>query len=173
MDRVMVWGTNSGSGKSTFARQLGERIGVEPTHLDRIAWKPGWVVAPDEEIRAKISEVLPRARWILEGSYSRHLFHERLQHADTVVFFDVNRFVCFYNALQRRFQYRGKSRPDMGEGCAEKFDFEFAWWILWLAPKSRKRKRAIVKNLPGKNVVILKNRRQAKAFLASIPKGDN
>lgn len=168
MNRVMVWGTNSGSGKSTFARLLGERLGIEPAHLDRIAWKPGWVTAPDEEIRAKIREVLARERWILEGSYSRHLFDERLRHADTVVFFDVNRFVCFYNAVKRRFQYRNQTRPDMGAGCPEKFDWAFAWWILWQAPRSRKRKLGVMENLTGKNVVLIKNRKQANAFLASV-----
>ena len=170
MKRIMVWGTNSGSGKSTFARRLGERLGIEPVHLDSIAWKPGWVVAPDGEIQAKISDVLLRERWIIEGSYSRHLFHERLRLADTVVFFDVNRFVCFFNAVKRRFQYRNQTRPDMGAGCPEKFDLEFAWWILWLAPRGRKRKRAIVAGLEGKNVAVIRNRKQADAFLQQIPK---
>jgi len=168
MNRVMVWGTNSGSGKSTFARMLGEKLGVEPVHLDSIAWKPGWVVAPDAEMGAKIREVLARERWILEGSYSRHLFQERLQQADTVVFFDVNRFVCFYNAVKRRFQYHNKTRPDMGEGCPEKFDLEFAWWILWQAPRGRNRKRGIMENLRGKNVAVIHNRAQANAFLAGV-----
>jgi len=165
MNQIMIWGTNSGSGKSTFARLLGKKLNIEPVHLDSIAWKPGWVSAPDEEIQAKISEVLARERWILEGSYSRHLFDERLRRADTIFFFDVNRFVCFYNAVKRRFQYHNKTRPDMGEGCPEKFDWEFAWWILWQAPASRKRKRAVLQNLPGKNVFIIQNRKQANAFL--------
>ena len=165
MNRVMIFGTNSGSGKSTLARLLGRKLGIEPVHLDRVAWKPGWVVAPAEEIQAQIREVLSRERWILEGSYSKHLFDERLQLADTVVFFDVNRFACLCNALKRRVQYRNKTRPDMGEGCREKFDLEFAWWILWQAPRSAKRKRDILKNLPGKRVVVLKNRRQVAAFL--------
>jgi len=169
MNRVMIWGTNSGSGKSTLARLLGEKLGIEPVHFDRIAWKPGWVVAPDEEIRAKVLEVLPRERWILEGSYSRHLFEERVRLADTILFFDFNRFVCFFNAIKRRIQYRNTTRPDMGEGCREKFDFEFAWWILWHAPGSRKRKRGVLEKLQGKNIVIFKNRKQVDAFLTRIP----
>ena len=168
MNRIMIIGTNSGCGKSTLARLLGEKLNIEPVHFDRISWKPGWVVAPKEEVCAKIQEILPRERWILEGTYTKHLFDERIQRADTIIFFDFNRFVCFFNAIKRRIQYYNKTRPDMGDGCKEKFDLEFAWWILWLAPRSRKWKYLILDNLPGKNVVILKNRRQANAFLATV-----
>lgn len=34
-------------------------------------------------------------------------------------------------ALGRYFRFRGKTRPDMAEGCCEKMDWEFAWWLLY------------------------------------------
>jgi len=168
MNRVMIIGTNSGAGKSTLARLLGEKLGIEPVHFDAIAWKPGWVQASAEEIREKVLEVLPRERWILEGNWSPHLWRERIERADTIIFFDVNRFVCLFNAIKRRFQYHNQTRPDMGAGCPEKFDWEFFWWIVWLAPKSRKRKYEMLNSQTGKRIVILKNRKQAKEFLEKL-----
>jgi adenylate kinase family enzyme len=33
--------------------------------------------------------------------------------------------------VTRYFNYRGKTRPDMAEGCEEKIDWEFLWWVLY------------------------------------------
>lgn len=41
MKRIMVIGC-SGSGKSTFALELGRITGIEVTHLDRLNWRAGW-----------------------------------------------------------------------------------------------------------------------------------
>ena len=58
------------------------------------------------------------------------LFDERLDTADTVVFLDFNRFICLFRVIKRYLNYRGRSRPDMGEGCPEKLDAEFLRWVL-------------------------------------------
>jgi adenylate kinase family enzyme len=42
MQRVLVLGS-SGSGKSTFARKLGEITGLPVVHIDQLFWEPGWV----------------------------------------------------------------------------------------------------------------------------------
>ena len=95
MHKIMIFGTNSGSGKSTFARLLGEKLNITPTYLDTIFWKPGWQIAPSEEIFEKIEEVLTRERWIIEGSYTRFAIEKRIELADTIFLFDFNRFICF------------------------------------------------------------------------------
>lgn len=41
MRRIALIGSG-GSGKSTLARQMGEILGIEVFHLDRLHWKPGW-----------------------------------------------------------------------------------------------------------------------------------
>jgi adenylate kinase family enzyme len=40
MKRVLIIGSG-GAGKSTLARTLGERLGIEVIHLDVHFWKPG------------------------------------------------------------------------------------------------------------------------------------
>ena len=51
--RIVIWGV-TGSGKTTLARELAERLGVPHIQLDAIFWKPNWVETPDEEFRAKV-----------------------------------------------------------------------------------------------------------------------
>jgi len=45
MSRIAVIGS-PGAGKSTLARKLGQALGLEVHHLDRLYWQPGWVETP-------------------------------------------------------------------------------------------------------------------------------
>ncbi|MEQ1644992.1 MAG: AAA family ATPase, partial [Pyrinomonadaceae bacterium] len=51
MNKVIVIGSG-GSGKSTFARELGERTGIEVIHLDQEYWRPNWEKTPSDEWEA-------------------------------------------------------------------------------------------------------------------------
>ena len=53
MKRVLVIGSG-GAGKSTFARRLGQRLGVSVIHLDRVFWNSGWVETPKDVWRQKV-----------------------------------------------------------------------------------------------------------------------
>ena len=56
---------------------------------------------------------------------------ERLKHAkskeeaDQIILLLFNRFSCLYRAFRRYCKYANKSRPDMAEGCNEKYDIAF------------------------------------------------
>ncbi|MGN0106895.1 MAG: topology modulation protein [Hominilimicola sp.] len=169
MDRIVIFGF-SGGGKSTLARKLGEILGIEPTHMDALHWLPGWVESSAEYKCERLAEVLKRDRWIIDGNYRKIYWKERLDAADTIIFVDVNRFTCFYQAWKRSRIYKGKTRPDMGEGCTEKFDFEFAKWILLDGRKKRKKNLELMKFLKdkSKNTYILRNRKAINKFLEGL-----
>ncbi len=61
----------------------------------------------------------------------------RLKAADTVIFLDIHRTICVYRAFKRMLRYRNKTRPDMAEGCEERFDLDFLKWI-WNYPKTKR-----------------------------------
>ncbi|MBQ8301294.1 MAG: DNA topology modulation protein FlaR [Clostridia bacterium] len=171
MKKVVIFGF-SGGGKSTLARKMGEILDIEPVHFDAIHWLPGWVESSVEYKKEIIAEVLKRDKWIIDGNYRKVFWKERLDDADTVIFIDVNRFTCFYQAWKRSRIYKGKTRPDMGEGCTEKFDFEFAKWILLDGRKKRKSNLEIMKTLKdmGKDTYILKSRKDIDNFLKGLKK---
>lgn len=165
----MIFGF-SGGGKSTLAVRLGEILGTEPTHLDRLHWLPGWAENTAENKKKKLAPVLERKKWIIDGNYRGLFWQERLQKADVVIFIDVNRFTCLYRAWRRSRMYKGKTRPDMGDGCMEKFDLEFIRWILLDGRRKRKANLELMKQLAdeGKDTYIFKNSRDINNFLKGL-----
>ncbi len=169
MKRVMIFGF-SGAGKSTLARRIAEKIGTEPTHLDALHWLPGWVESGREYKRNALRPVLEREKWVIDGNYMKVLFDERLDTADTVVFLDFNRFICLFRVIKRYLNYRGRSRPDMGEGCPEKLDAEFLRWVLLDGRKNRGKYRSAIREAAasGKRAETLKNPREVRDFLNNL-----
>ena len=172
MNRIMIIGF-SGCGKSTLARRLGRILDIEPTHMDALHWLPNWVESTDEYKTERLLPILERERWIIEGSYRRILWRERADGADTVIFLDFNRFLCLWRVIKRRIMYNGKTRPDMGEGCPEKLDFEFLKWVIWDGRKKRKKNYdflEFLKNEKHKDVYIFRRPKDLEKFLQNIEK---
>src|SRR5437016_5668383 len=132
MKKILVIGPG-GAGKTTFANQLGEILGIGVIHLDSLYWKAGWVEPPKLEWAATLAEVLARNAWIMDGNYSGSLWL-RLDASDAVVFLDLPRLVCIWRVLKRAARYRNTTRPDMAEGCPERLSIDFLVWI-WNYPK--------------------------------------
>ena len=166
MERVMIIGCG-GSGKSTLARQLGEKTGLPVVHLDKLFWHPGWVESSKEEIDAKIMQAILEPRWILDGNYNRTL-PKRLEYCDTVIYLDFSRFACLMGVVKRVLTTYGTVRPDMGEGCPERFDWDFLQWVWNFNKNKRKKYHDLLSAQTGKEIYILKNRRQVKRFLGQI-----
>ena len=70
IERINVIGT-SGSGKSTFARELAELLGLPFIEMDAIYWGRNWTEPSDEEFIPKVKTATERPRWVLDGNYSR------------------------------------------------------------------------------------------------------
>ena len=159
----------SGSGKSTLARRIAEKQNVPVLHFDAVQFMPNWEIRSDA-VKKKMTEVFMNVHdsWVIDGNYSKLSFERRVEEADEIVMLLFNRFSCFYRAYRRSRIYAGKTRPDMGAGCKEKFDFEFMKWILW---KGRSKKtRNLYKNVIAKyghKVTVIKNQKQLNAYIQS------
>lgn len=137
MQRVLVIGI-SGAGKSTFSRALAGRTGLPVIHLDREFWRPGWVQTPRPDWRAKVAELAAGERWIMDRNYDSSL-DLRLPRADTVMWFDYPMLLCLRRAIWRAVSGYKRVRPDMAEGCPERFDAEFLRYIWTFNAKERPR----------------------------------
>lgn len=167
MERILILG-NSGSGKSTLARRMGEILAIPPTHIDRLHWRPGWTEAPEAEREGRLDAIMAGDRWIIDGNYSATL-GARLRRCDTVVLLDVPRLVCLVRIVGRWAAYRGRTRPDMGEGCPEKVDWEFIRWVWTWPRRSRPRVLKLLEEA-GSHVTVHRLRRpgEVEAFVASL-----
>ena len=166
MERIIIIGCG-GAGKSTLARQLGDKLNLPVVHLDKLFWLPGWVEMEKDAFDALLLEEMAKEKWIMDGNFNRTM-SQRLERCDTVIYLDFSRFACLMGVLKRVITTYGKERPDMGEGCPERFDWEFLKWVWNFNKNNRQRYYAMLGNLPEKNVIILKNRRQVRKFLDKL-----
>lgn len=162
----------SGSGKTTLAKKLGEALNLPIFHLDRIHFMEGWKPKKYQSILEEVQEILALDHWVMDGNYSNYLFQQRLDDADVIVYLDFNRFLCFRRAFKRYLLFRGQTREDLTPGCEEKFDLEFAWWILY-KQRSRRKRQAMKKKLAPyqDKLIYLRNPRQVEDYLQHITKG--
>lgn len=167
MKKVVLIGSG-GSGKSTLARQLGEKLNINVYHLDALFWKPEWVGVPKSEQIKVQNDLVRKEEWIIDGNYGGTM-QTRLNAADTIIFLDLPRTICVYRAFKRLLKYRNKTRPDMGEGCEERFDLDFFKWI-WNYPKTKKPQILdILSQLSkDKQVIVLKTPKEVQQFIEKV-----
>ena len=165
MKKILVIGSG-GSGKSTFSRRLGEKLGLPVVHLDQLYWRPGWVETPVEWVEI-VRRELARDTWVMDGNFggTRAM---RMQAADTVIFLDLPRYLCMYRILKRTLIYRRGQRPDMATGCEERFDLEFIMWVWNYPNRARLNVLEELRMFPGKNVIFLKSRGEIEQFLREV-----
>ncbi len=145
---------HSGSGKSTLARQLGERYDLPVLHFDTLQFRPGWVETDRPYKRAQVTAFLDAhpEGWVIDGNYLRICAERRFAEADHILYLDFPRRVCLPRVLRRWRDFRGKTRPDMAEGCAEKVDRAFLRWVLrdGRTPQKLAQFRAVEAQYPDK-----------------------
>lgn len=167
MQKILIIGSG-GAGKSTLARELAKILNLDIIHLDAFYWQPGWVETAKDEWQTMVQDLIKRESWIMDGNYS-HTLDLRLPTADTVIFLDFPRLLCLLRVVQRRWQYAGKSRPDMASGCLERLTWDFLKFV-WSYPVTRRPNiLARLSNLaPNQQLFILHNPKEVKEFLQEI-----
>lgn len=167
MKKIIIIGSG-GAGKSTLAKQLGQKLELPVIHLDALFWRPGWDPMPKPEFLARMQEIMKSSQWIIDGNFGSTM-DDRLQAADTIIFLHYSRYVCIQRALKRRIMYHNKTRPDMGEGCAEKIDPTFLKWI-WDYPEEKAPQvlDKLVSHSLTKNIIILRSPKQTNKWIQSI-----
>lgn len=154
MRRVLIIGP-CGSGKSTLARELAPRMGLPLVHMDQLGWQAGWVETEKAELNARLADAVAQDQWLIEGNYGSTLA-PRLERADTVIYLDFPIRLCLWRLARRILTHRGRSRPDMPEGCPERFDAAFFWYVATWNTGPRPRTEAELAGYTGK-VIRLRN----------------
>lgn len=166
MERILIIGC-SGAGKSTLSRALGEKLGIPVVHLDQLWWNPGWVESDREDFDKRLARELDKPRWIMDGNFSRTM-EMRLEKCDTIIYLDFSRLTCIWGLVQRMSGYYGRVRPDMTEGCPERFDPKFVKWIWNYNQNNRVRNYTWLAKAKHAKSIVLKNRKEVKAFLEQL-----
>lgn len=170
MKRIMIVG-QPGAGKSTLARGLGRRTGLPVVHIDHIHWQSGWVER-DRACKTRLChEAEAREAWIFEGGHSA-TWANRLARADLLIWLDLPLWLRFWRVLARTVRWYGRSRPDLPEGCNERFgrnSLEF-WAFIWRTRHSSRAAMARLAAGAGKPVVRLRSPREVRRWLEGFGK---
>ena len=136
MRRVNVKGT-SGSGKSTFGRELAGRLGVPYVELDALHHGPDWAEASAEEFRARVRDAMDAAPdgWVIDGNYEAKLGDTLVGAADTIVWLDLP-LALKLRRVARRTSTRIRDDVELWNGNKENWrnalwgrESLFAWMI--------------------------------------------
>ena len=160
----------SGSGKSTLAQVLAQKHNIPVLHLDTVQFLPGWEIRDQGEKEQLVQAFLDsHPQWVIDGNYSKLSYARRLEEADLIILLLFNRFTCLRRAYRRYRQYAHSTRPDMAQGCKEKFDWAFIKWILWEGRTKRKRDQfQQILTQYGHKAVSIKNQEQLNQYLDAI-----
>ena len=159
MNKIIVIGC-PGSGKSTFSKQLKEKLNLPLYHLDLIWNKPDKTTITREEFDKILKEIFKTDNWIIDGNYQRTL-ETRIKEADTIFLLDYSLDTCLRGASSRV----GIKRDDM-PWIEETLNEEFKQKILDFS----KNKLPEIYNLLDKykenrNIIIFKTREDSKEYL--------
>ncbi len=168
--RVFFYGV-TGSGKSTAASKYAEATGLPLFLVDDLTWLPGWVEAPEDEQRAKITEICDGDEWVLDTAYGDWM-EVPLARAELIVGLDYPRLISLTRLIRRSVR-RVVHRIPICNGNTETWrrllskDSIVAWHF-----KSFKRKQDRMRSWhddPDKpEVMLLKHPAQLASWLDSL-----
>lgn len=168
--RIVVVGT-SGSGKTTMATRIAEKLKVPRVEMDALHWEPNWVEAPLDVFRERLENALTGDSWVVDGNYSkvRDILWQR---ADTIVWLDYPLHVVMSRLFIRTCR-RSFLQEELWSGNKENWkthlftnDSIFLW--AWTTYPRHRRDYPELFNLPEHShlhVIRLTGPRQGEQFL--------
>lgn len=133
--------------------------------MDSIIWSRDWIETTRENICATLSKITATESWIIEGwidTYSKDI----LLQADTILYLDYPGWTAAYGGLRRWWEHKGKKRPEMPEGCQEKWDPRFLKNML--LRKERPHIEGILAAIPQINIVRSRSRRETETIFSGL-----
>jgi adenylate kinase family enzyme len=143
--RIVVVGT-SGSGKTTFARQLAGLLNRTHIELDALHWGPNWTARAD--FRELVSAAIGEDTWVVDGNY-RAVRNDVWGRATAIVWLNYPFHVVFHRALARTV-WRLVFREVLYAGNRETFRGAFLegdgipWWVIRTYRRRRREYRVVL-----------------------------
>ena len=102
--RVVIIG-NSGGGKSTLARRMGDVWHSPHVEIDSLLWQPGWKLTPVEIYNAEHARLIAEENWIIDGLGRFDSIPERLARSTDILLVDMPLWIHFWLAAERQIRW--------------------------------------------------------------------
>ena len=68
--RIVIIGT-TGSGKTTIARRIAQKLDIAHIELDALNWNANWTQSPTDIFRVRVETALQSDGWVIDGNYGK------------------------------------------------------------------------------------------------------
>ncbi len=166
MKRVNVKGS-SGSGKSTFARELAAKLDLPYVELDALHHGPNWSEPTPAEFRDRIRPIVDREAWVIDGNYEWKLGDLVMREADLVVWLDLP-LALKLRRLWRRTRHRIRNDVELWSGNRE--SWKNALWgreslFVWSIRSHFRQRWTLAGQVPPARLVRLRSSEEARRWL--------
>lgn len=175
--RINVVGS-SGSGKSTFSRQLAAILEIPHVEMDAVFWGAEWDWPSDEKFFAKLEKELEPEHWVLDGNYTRTI-PIKWRKVQTVIWLDYSFLRTFIQSLKRAV-VRAWTQEELWSGTGNRESFKKSFFskdsiILWSVSnygKVRKKYDSMIKDEKWSHIdfIRLESPEESTQYLQSIEK---
>jgi len=158
----------TGSGKTTFARALAQKLGVPHVEIDALFWQPGWVMTSAEELRAKVEAALGDGGWVVDGNYNARLGTFVLGRADEIVWLDLPLRTTLWRIFRRTLR-RLRTREVLWGTNYESFHNAFLSrnsLLVYAVRTHRRNQQRRAELVAGFPLVRLRSQREIADYLA-------
>jgi adenylate kinase family enzyme len=127
-----------------LARRLASQHRLPLYEVDKILWRPGWVLAPEQDYAAEHDRILAEPAWLLDGLGRLESIAPRIERATHVILVDMPLWQHFWLAAERQIAWAQGALAERPAGLAEmpptRAFFETIWTLDrdWL-PEIRER----------------------------------
>ena len=168
MERIWIAG-NAGSGKTTLANLISNKLGIPVYHRDYVTWNDDFTMRSEDEQVALTKNITEANKWIFEGArFTASRIDGRLERCDTIIHLELNRLLCAYRVFIRA--VRKANRFDLPAVDRQPFSLELLRYVLRDYPM-KKKQREVIFNLASDreiNIIILKNKSDVTSFVSNL-----
>lgn len=172
--RINVIG-NSGSGKTTFSRQIAGQLVLPYVELDALFWLPNWQESSQESFLAKVEAAVAGDAWVLDCNYTRTV-PIKWRRVQTVLWLDYPLPLVAWRTIVRAAS-RAATKQELWPDTGNRETFRKAFLskdsiILFSISKYHSTKRRYQKlfanpSHPSIEFIRFRSPAQAKAYLQS------
>ncbi len=167
LSRIMIFGI-PGSGKSTFAKELGQALDLPVHHLDKYFFIENWQERPHADFLEIQQNLVNKSHWIIDGNATKS-FEMRFSRAELVFYFRFNRFLCLYRIIKRLI-FKNPDIPDRAPGCTERLRLKLIRYLWGFNNRVEKSIQTLKERYPNTVFKEIKNKNDLRSLIPLLTK---
>ena len=173
--KINVIGT-SGSGKSTFSKEIASTLKIPYIEMDKLFWGPNWYWPSDAEFFPRVEEACKQPSWVLDGNYTRTI-PIKWQEIDLVIWLDYSFPTTLWQAIKRA-TVRAWTQQELWEGTGNRESFRnsffskksIIWWTITQHGPVRRKYELMMETGKYEHIkfVRIRSHTEAREFLRKL-----